>query len=49
MLNPEPNPEEMEILYRDAMDLFSVYFNQSSPDRIPLPSNVVDSMQQGKS
>lgn len=47
MLTPDISSEEKELLFKDAMDLFSVYFNPESPDNIGLPSEIVQSMKQG--
>ncbi|KAE8741300.1 hypothetical protein FOCC_FOCC013154 [Frankliniella occidentalis] len=46
MLTPDISSEEKELLYKDAMDLYSVYFNPESPDNIGLPSDIVHSMKE---
>ena len=47
MLTPELNKQDLENLYREAWDLFSVYFNLESPDRIHFSQQVVDEMHAG--
>lgn len=47
MLTPDISTEDKELLYKDAMDLFSVYFNPASPDSIGLPPDIVENMKQG--
>ncbi|XP_034243471.1 sorting nexin-14-like isoform X2 [Thrips palmi] len=46
MLTPDISSEEKDLLYKDAMDLYSVYFNPVSPDSIGLPSDIVENMKQ---
>ncbi|KAK3930284.1 Sorting nexin-14 [Frankliniella fusca] len=46
MLTPDISAEEKELLYKDAMDLYSVYFNPESPDNIGLPPSIVQSMKE---
>lgn len=48
MLIPDISQEEKEVLYKDAMDLFTLYFNPESPDNIGLPSDIVENMRQGE-
>ncbi|BES99188.1 Hypothetical proteinA domain [Nesidiocoris tenuis] len=45
MLVPELSSNEMDILHRDAWDLFSVYFSPHSPDNIGFPSDLVVQMR----
>lgn len=47
MLTPDLSSEDKELLYKDAMDLFSVYFNPISPDSIGLPPDIVENMKEG--
>ncbi|XP_067005138.2 sorting nexin-14 [Anabrus simplex] len=44
MLNPELNAQDLENIYKEAWDLYSVYFSPASPDRIPFNPSVVDEM-----
>lgn len=46
MLTPDISSEDKEVLYKDAMDLFSVYFNPISPDSIGLPSDIIENMKE---
>ncbi|XP_063236943.1 sorting nexin-14-like [Bacillus rossius redtenbacheri] len=45
MLTPELGPRELETLYQEAWDLFSVYFSPESPDRIAFPPGVVEGLR----
>uniref|UniRef100_A0A0K8T8Q8 RGS domain-containing protein n=1 Tax=Lygus hesperus TaxID=30085 RepID=A0A0K8T8Q8_LYGHE len=45
MLNPELSTNDLELLHRDAWDLFSVYFSPHSPDNIGFPSELVVQMR----
>ncbi|XP_075228760.1 sorting nexin-14-like isoform X2 [Lycorma delicatula] len=45
MLIPELTTEELDRLYKDAWDLFSVYFSQNSPDAIPFPAEYITNMR----
>lgn len=44
MLTPDISAEDKDLLSKDAMDLFSVYFNPKSPDSIGLPPDIINSM-----
>ncbi|XP_069690974.1 sorting nexin-14-like isoform X2 [Periplaneta americana] len=44
MLTPDLNKQDMENLYKEAWDLFSVYFSPESPDRIYFSQQVVSEM-----
>ncbi|KAK7792107.1 hypothetical protein R5R35_009644 [Gryllus longicercus] len=44
MLVPELNSQDLDNLYKEAWDLYSVYFSPKSPDRIPFNSAVVQEM-----
>ncbi|KAK6623932.1 hypothetical protein RUM44_010788 [Polyplax serrata] len=46
ILNPELNQMEMENLYKEAWDLFSIYFKTDSPDNIHFPNHIVEQMEQ---
>lgn len=48
ILNPDLTQSEMENLYKEAWDLFSVYFKPESPDSIHFPKHIVQQMEQGK-
>ncbi|XP_024085830.1 sorting nexin-14-like isoform X2 [Cimex lectularius] len=45
MLTPELNCVELDLLHRDAWDLFSVYFSPHSPDNIGFPPDLVVQMR----
>uniref|UniRef100_T1HCS5 PXA domain-containing protein n=1 Tax=Rhodnius prolixus TaxID=13249 RepID=T1HCS5_RHOPR len=45
MLTPELSSEELDLLYRDAWDLFSVYFSPHSPDNIGFSQDLVIQMR----
>lgn len=45
MLIPELNSEELDLLYRDAWDLYSVYFSPHSPDTINFPEQLITQMR----
>jgi hypothetical protein len=47
MLTPDVNKQDLENLYKEAWDLFSVYFSQESPDRIHFSQHVVREMHAG--
>jgi hypothetical protein len=47
MLTPELSSEELDLLYRDAWDLYSVYFSPHSPDNIGFDPNLVVQMRKG--
>jgi hypothetical protein len=47
MLTPDVSKQDLENLYKEAWDLFSVYFNQESPDRIHFSQQVVTEMHAG--
>ncbi|GFG30201.1 hypothetical protein Cfor_10179, partial [Coptotermes formosanus] len=44
MLTPDVNKQELEHLYKEAWDLFSVYFSPESPDRIHFSEQIVMEM-----
>ncbi|XP_021925834.1 sorting nexin-14-like isoform X2 [Zootermopsis nevadensis] len=44
MLTPDVNKQDLENLYKEAWDLFSVYFSLESPDRIHFSQQVVTEM-----
>ncbi|KAJ9589467.1 hypothetical protein L9F63_017328, partial [Diploptera punctata] len=44
MLTPELSKQDLENLYKEAWDLFSVYFNMESPDKIHFSQQVVNEM-----
>ncbi|KAK9509753.1 hypothetical protein O3M35_006998 [Rhynocoris fuscipes] len=45
MLTPELSSEDLDLLYRDAWDLFSVYFSPHSPDNIGFSQDLVIQMR----
>lgn len=44
MLTPDVNKQELEHLYKEAWDLFSVYFSPESPDKIHFSEQIVTEM-----
>lgn len=48
MLTPDLNSEELDLLYRDAWDLYSVYFSPHSPDSLNFPEQLIIQMRKGK-
>lgn len=44
MITPDLREQDLENLYREAWDLYSVYFNPASPDHIPFSASVVEEM-----
>jgi hypothetical protein len=49
MLTPDVNKQELEHLYKEAWDLFSVYFSPESPDKIHFSEQIVTEMHAGTS
>jgi len=47
MLTPDVNKQELEHLYKEAWDLFSVYFSPESPDKINFSEQIVTEMHAG--
>lgn len=47
MLTPDVNKEELENLYKEAWDLFSVYCSPESPDKIHFSEQIVTEMHAG--
>lgn len=47
MLTPDVNKQDLENLYKEAWDLFSVYFSLESPDRIHFSQQVISEMHAG--
>jgi hypothetical protein len=47
MLTPDVNKQDLENLYKEAWDLFSVYFSLESPDKIHFSQQVVTEMHAG--
>lgn len=45
MLTPDLNSEELDLLYRDAWDLYSVYFSPNSPDTLNFPEQLITQMR----
>ncbi|XP_046688074.1 sorting nexin-14-like isoform X1 [Homalodisca vitripennis] len=45
MLTPELSSEDLDVLYRDAWDLYSVYFSPHSPDTLNFPDQLVTQMR----
>ncbi|KAL1137861.1 hypothetical protein AAG570_009557 [Ranatra chinensis] len=45
MLTPELSSEDLDLLYRDAWDLYSVYFSPHSPDNIGFTTELVVQMR----
>jgi len=45
MLRPEISSQELDILYRDAWDIFSVYFSSHSPDCISFDPELVSQLR----
>lgn len=48
ILNPDLEHNDLVNLYKEAWDLFSVYFRPDSPDRINFGEDIVEEMRQGK-
>ncbi|XP_049774784.1 sorting nexin-14-like isoform X1 [Schistocerca cancellata] len=44
MITPDLSDEDLENLYREAWDLYSVYFSPASPDHIEFSPSVVEEM-----
>ncbi|XP_050438472.1 sorting nexin-14-like [Adelges cooleyi] len=45
MLKPEISSDELDVLYRDAWDIFSVYFSTHSPDCICFDAELVSQLR----
>ncbi|XP_050530819.1 sorting nexin-14-like [Daktulosphaira vitifoliae] len=45
MLKPDISSEELDVLYRDAWDIFSVYFSSHSPDCICFDTELVSQLR----
>lgn len=45
MLRPEISSQELDMLYRDAWDIFSVYFSSHSPDCISFDPELVNQLR----
>lgn len=45
MLRPEISTQELDLLYRDAWDIFSVYFSSHSPDCINFDPELVNQLR----
>lgn len=45
MLKPEISSQELDLLYRDAWDIFSVYFSSHSPDCISFDPELVSQLR----
>lgn len=45
MLKPEISTQELDLLYRDAWDIFSVYFSSHSPDCINFDPELVNQLR----
>lgn len=46
--NPYVETDEIDYLYRDAWDLYSVYFSHHSPNCIVFKKDLVSSLRKGK-
>jgi hypothetical protein len=47
MLTPDLSEQDLENLYKEAWDLFSVYFSGESPDKIHFSQQLVTEMHAG--
>jgi hypothetical protein len=47
MFTPDVNKQELEHLYKEAWDLFAVYFSPESPDKINFSEQIVTEMHAG--
>ena len=48
MITPELTRTDLENLYKEAWDLYSVYFNTKSPDHLHFGQQIVNGMHKGK-